>query len=353
MNPKVTVVCITYNHEKYLEQALDSFLAQQTDFEYQVFVGDDCSCDSTPDIIRRYASLYPNVIVPFIRSSNMGAQRNLIDMCQRATSPYIAFCEGDDYWIDSKKLQKQYDLMESNQRFAACFHDAFISIETDDGRWFLSKDYSHASDGKLRWSTGHKDFIVKDTYSIEDYIPCGFVHTSSMFFRWNYNLVIPVWYYDHIVGDYSIWTLQVGEGIFGFVNETMSVHRRHSDSSYHYDDRMEFWKRTKADWINLDQDFIDYFTAKGARSTIVDAFKMRQLNDASKMLRGYFVTDNRRSISQCISQHETIIRQCFDIPRSDRCTVSVVRHKLNLGWQYQYLPLSVKRLLRELKHGAR
>ena len=103
----MTVVCITYKHEAFIAQALDSFLMQKTDFKFKVFVGEDCGPDGTADIVREYARRYPDVIVPFIREENMGAQRNLIDLCQRATSPYIAFCEGDDYWIDEYKLQNR------------------------------------------------------------------------------------------------------------------------------------------------------------------------------------------------------------------------------------------------------
>ena len=83
----VTVVCITYKHEAFIAQALDSFLMQKTDFKFKVFVGEDCGPDGTADIVREYARRYPDVIVPFIREENMGAQRNLIDLCQRATSP--------------------------------------------------------------------------------------------------------------------------------------------------------------------------------------------------------------------------------------------------------------------------
>ena len=93
----VTVICITYNHEKFIAQALDSFLMQKTNFKFKVFVGEDCGPDRTADVVKEYARKYPDIIVPFIREHNMGAQRNLIDLCQRATSPYISFCEGDDY----------------------------------------------------------------------------------------------------------------------------------------------------------------------------------------------------------------------------------------------------------------
>ena len=105
----VTVCCITYKHEHLIRQALDSFLMQKTNFKFKVFVGEDNGPDGTADIIREYAEKYPDIIVPFLRTENMGAQTNLIDLCNHAKSPYIAFCEGDDYWIDEYNLQKQFD----------------------------------------------------------------------------------------------------------------------------------------------------------------------------------------------------------------------------------------------------
>lgn len=116
----VTIICITYNHEKFIRNALDSFLMQKTNFEFKVFIGEDHGSDHTADIIREYAKKYPDIIIPFIREKNIGAQRNLIDLCQHATSPYIAFCEGDDYWTDPLKLQKQVNFMEENKNIAVC-----------------------------------------------------------------------------------------------------------------------------------------------------------------------------------------------------------------------------------------
>lgn len=101
----VTICCITYKHEDYIRTALDSFLMQKTNFKFKIFVGEDCGPDGTADIVREYAEKYPDIIVPFLREENMGAPANLIDLCNHADSPYIAFCEGDDYWIDEYKLQ--------------------------------------------------------------------------------------------------------------------------------------------------------------------------------------------------------------------------------------------------------
>ena len=286
--PRVTVVCITYNQENYLAKALDGFVSQQTNFPFRVFVGNDCSTDGTAEVLKRYAENYPDLIIPFNRRENMGAQRNLIDLCERAESEYIAFCEGDDFWIDESKLQKQYDFMERHKDFRACFHDTEILVEDLGHKWFLAKDYSNTDDGKMRWSTGHKSFLVKDSYTIEDYIPCGFVHTSSMFFRWDYSLTIPDWYYQHIVGDYTIWALQIGLGRFGYINETMSVYRKNLGGCYDYRSREDFWNQTKADWISIDDDLSSHFSCIGASESLLETISKRRDDDLIKLLKAKY-----------------------------------------------------------------
>jgi glycosyltransferase involved in cell wall biosynthesis len=136
--PVVSVICITYGHEEYIAQALDSFLMQKTNFPYQILVGEDKGPDRTAEIVMEYAEKYPDRIVPFIREKNMGAQRNLIDLCRRAGTKYVAFCEGDDFWIDEYKLQKQYDFMEAHPEYRACFHNTRIQTDTS---WYLYNYY--------------------------------------------------------------------------------------------------------------------------------------------------------------------------------------------------------------------
>lgn len=283
--PVLTVVCVAYNQEKYIAQALDSFLAQETDFPFQIYVGDDCSQDDTPLIIDSYASRYPNKVFLFSRTDNIGAERNNIDLCERARTKYIALCDGDDYWVDKLKLQKQYNLMESHTELRGCFHDTEIVLENPGERWFLSNDYGNTSDGKLRWSTGHNQFVKKDCYTIKDYIPCGFVHTSSMFFRWDYGIEIPEWFYHHILGDYTLWVIQIGLGCFGYIDEVMSVYRKHDRGSYHFNSRLDFWEQTKEDWISIDEDVKGYLESIGAEGNVIEVVNRRQRDDLVKLLR--------------------------------------------------------------------
>ena len=120
-NKKVSVVVATYNQEKYIGHTLESIVSQKVNFEYEVLVGDDCSTDGNAAVIKEYAEKYPEIIVPFLREKNLGMGGNVADLMMRTTGEYVAFIEGDDYWIDDNKLQKQVDFLDSHPDYVACF----------------------------------------------------------------------------------------------------------------------------------------------------------------------------------------------------------------------------------------
>jgi glycosyltransferase involved in cell wall biosynthesis len=122
-NPVVSISCITYNHAPYISQCLDGFLMQKTDFPIEVLIHDDASTDGTADIIREYEKKYPEIIKPIYQTENQYSKGIRISMTYnylRANGKYIAFCEGDDYWIDPYKLQKQVDFLEKNPEYGMC-----------------------------------------------------------------------------------------------------------------------------------------------------------------------------------------------------------------------------------------
>jgi len=119
---KVSVILLVFNHEEYLERALDNILNQDVNFRYEVVIGDDVSSDNSVSIIMDYAERYPEIIVPVIRKSNVGASKNFADLFRRCIGKYITFTEGDDFWSDNKKLQIQYDYLEKNPRVFSVSH---------------------------------------------------------------------------------------------------------------------------------------------------------------------------------------------------------------------------------------
>lgn len=121
----VSVLCTAYNHEKYIRQCLDGFIMQKTNFTYEVIIHDDASTDRTVDIIREYEAKYPNIIKPIYQTENQYSQHIPITknyLLPKVQGKYLAWCEGDDYWTDEYKLQKQYDLMEMNPDCHMCVH---------------------------------------------------------------------------------------------------------------------------------------------------------------------------------------------------------------------------------------
>lgn len=120
--PLVSICCATYNHEKYLVQALDSFLMQKVSFPIEIVIGDDCSTDSTPRIVQDYAGRFPELFRVIASDANVGVSQNGFRIRAAARGKYIALCEGDDYWTDPEKLQKQVDFLEKNPDFTVASH---------------------------------------------------------------------------------------------------------------------------------------------------------------------------------------------------------------------------------------
>lgn len=133
MQPLVSICSLVYNHEPYLRQCLDGFVMQQTSFPFEVVIHDDASTDGSAAIIREYATRYPNIFVPIYQTENQYSQGKKVSstfVFPRARGKYIALCEGDDYWTDPLKLQKQVDFLEANPEYSMCFHSANVFCQS-------------------------------------------------------------------------------------------------------------------------------------------------------------------------------------------------------------------------------
>ena len=149
--PLVSVHCITYNHEPYIAQALDGFLMQKTNFPFEVIVHDDASTDRTAEIIREYEARFPKIIKPIYETENQyskhdGSLGRIMDAACKGK--YIAFCEGDDYWIDGNKLQMQVDFLEGNPEYGMCYTRArqFIQKERIFSKTLFGKPVADFND---------------------------------------------------------------------------------------------------------------------------------------------------------------------------------------------------------------
>ncbi len=143
--PMVSVICITYNHEKYIANALDGFLMQKTSFPFEIIVIDDASTDRNPEIIREYMNRHPEKVKGILLEENYYSQNKpkLPILQENAGGKYVALCEGDDYWIDEYKLQKQFDFMESNPEFSWCVHNGiFKDLQNNTERDYTVSEHS-------------------------------------------------------------------------------------------------------------------------------------------------------------------------------------------------------------------
>jgi glycosyltransferase involved in cell wall biosynthesis len=121
--PMVSVCIPTYNHEHYISECIESILMQRTKFKFEIIIGEDCSTDNTRAIVQRYEEKYPGIVNAIYHQQNVGSQRNAYEFCRPLlTGKYVAICEGDDYWIDPYKLQKQVTFLEQHPEYVLCFH---------------------------------------------------------------------------------------------------------------------------------------------------------------------------------------------------------------------------------------
>lgn len=209
----VSIHCITYNHEKYIADAIDSFLEQQTNFNYEILIHDDASTDRTADIIREYEKKYPNLIKPIYQTENQYSKAEIsVDKINtdRALGKYIAICEGDDYWIDKNKLQKQVDYMESHPECSLCVHAGYVVSAVDKKK-----------QGSKRPNKGDKSFSVEEVIEGGG----GLFLTNSMLFPKKLDQLRPVFFEKAFVGDYPLVINLSIQGKVHYIDEFMSAYR--------------------------------------------------------------------------------------------------------------------------------
>lgn len=224
MNNIVVSVCmITYNHEIFIREAIEGILMQKTDFPIELIIGEDCSTDNTRNIVLEYASKYPNIIRPLLPDSNLGMMKNFIVTMQAALGKYIALCEGDDYWTDPYKLQKQVDFLEANEEYSICFHP--VKVLNENERELVD------------------DFItreVAETTTILDLAEGNYMHTPSVVFRRNQEVFDTLNSMGALpAGDYVLHMLNSKYGMIKKLPEIMGVYRVHdggvwSDKAYEF-----------------------------------------------------------------------------------------------------------------------
>ncbi len=209
MKPLVSVRVLTYQHEKYIAQCLESILMQKTNFPYEIIVGEDCGADRTREILLEYKENYPDKIKLVLPEENTGGYPLVTEIVKISQGKYIAMCDGDDYWIDPLKLQKQVDIMEANPEISLTFHNAFVLNEAQ-----------YASRVMIEEPLG--EFLSLDEV----------VHTtapaSSLMLRKNIAETLPEWRYGLWCGDYVVRLWAAAAGKHRYLSDIMSVYRLHN-----------------------------------------------------------------------------------------------------------------------------
>jgi len=217
--PLVSICCLTYNHATFIVQAMDSFLMQRTIFPIEIIIHDDASTDNTADIIREYA-VKDKRIITILQTENQyskGINPAVKYLFPIARGKYIAACEGDDYWTDPFKLQKQVDFLEANPDYSISFHAA-EHLDVNSGRKIIHR---------YKCKNGFRFFTAKDAIRKSG----GFMTTNSMVFRTEFITHLPEWVINAPAGDFALSLLLASKGHIGYFDEIMSVYRRNVPGS--------------------------------------------------------------------------------------------------------------------------
>jgi glycosyltransferase involved in cell wall biosynthesis len=247
---KLSVCVPVYNHAQYIGQMLDGALMQKTSFPFEIVIGDDASTDDTQDIIRAYTEKFPGRIRPFLHEVNQGpshprefaGRNNVLGLLKACKGEYVAMCEGDDFWTDPLKLQKQVDFLDSHPDFAVCHHNAAVIYE--DG------SPGHPFNGPDQPMTSTLKNVLEDRW---------FMATASWVYR-NYFLTedFADWHAQAASGDWALLIQLAAHGKIGYLPETMGIYRKHSAglSNVHsntnagfLENRMQMFKNVDA-WLD-------------------------------------------------------------------------------------------------------
>jgi glycosyltransferase involved in cell wall biosynthesis len=212
---KLSVVMVTYNHERFIAQALSSVLAQRTDFEFEIIVAEDCSTDGTRAIVMDFARRHPGKILPLLRERNLGMMANFKDALAACGGSYVALLEGDDYWIRDDKLQSQVDFLDAHPDHAVCCARAQYRNEMTGNHSYI-------------WPS-----IAPGSYALSDLLGADcWIVTCTVMYRWGSVGPLPDWILPLKVADWPLHLLVARSGKIRLMDEVTSVYRLHSGGAW-------------------------------------------------------------------------------------------------------------------------
>lgn len=261
----VSICCLAYNHENYIKDALDSFLMQNTEFRYEILIHDDASTDRTADIIREYEKKYPDIVKPIYQTENQYSKGKKITIdiqFPRVQGKYIAMCEGDDYWTDVNKLQRQVEYMENHPECSLCVHSSEI---VDVNKNILEKHIPYSKECTL-----NTEEVIQQNGDL--------FSTNTMLFRAQYVENLPSFYMNAHVGDYPLTIYLSLCGQIYYTPKMMSAYRKGVPGSWSENEKINM-QQSK---INVEKlielyNSLDEYT-QGKYRNIIEP-KVRELKD--------------------------------------------------------------------------
>lgn len=217
MGKMVSIICLTYNHEPYIADAIEGFLRQKTNFDFEILIGEDHSQDGTLKIIESYKKKYPDKIKIITSSENVGAKANALRIIPHVKGKYIALCEGDDYWTDILKLQKQVDYMEAHPACTLCFHNADV----------VDYDKSLLGRRHIPWTKQNAPYYYGENheYNVGELALLDFIPTASLLIRTTCMSSLPEFFYEAVAGDIVIRLAVTSKGYAYYIDDVMSAYR--------------------------------------------------------------------------------------------------------------------------------
>lgn len=253
--PIVSVLMMTYNHAPFIGEAIESVLNQQTQYPFELIICDDASMDGAQEIAREYAKRDPRIVLS-LQAKNTRFAKNFVDGCKRVRGKYLAFCEGDDYWTNPQKLEKQVGYLEAHPDFAVSAHRVQMLNMNDpqpgDAEQFIYKDCS-ADEARVKQGIFYADEAIANYY----------FQTGSLVLRWRFKDGFPDWFRKRMMFDHFFFMLHAVEGKIKYFDEAMSVWRRHG-GGYTWlqtQDKGLFFQKEGNDWIQM-YSFMDNFFSK-------------------------------------------------------------------------------------------
>lgn len=210
--PRVSVILVTYNQEAHFEQAVESVLAQQTDFPFEIIISEDCSTDRTGELAEAVATKYPGMITLLRSPANLKTNEVTTRAIEIARGEYVAFIDGDDYWTAVDKLQKQVRFLDSNPGYSLCFHDVVVVNSAGE---VIEQSFRRLAPGP-------------DVGEYADIVRCNYIAGPSAMIRRSAIGELPGWFEHAEFGDWPLYILAAERGFIGFMPEVLGAYRQHA-----------------------------------------------------------------------------------------------------------------------------